>query len=289
MQALDAWVQQGLVRVRQQQGRGEEEAGSGTTCFFIDLPNAPHALAGALRPSRDRVGRTYPFLVAVEIEKREVDGRRIPSWPVRYAQFYEAAVTVVDEAVDGHLADADLAPRLATLRRLYDSAAFPVDYGHRFRQATASSLWARTWGDPEDGRKYVLLKNLTERLARANGRAPREALQIALPDDAAPLDVSFWAEAYWHLLGRPPAQPALFWSLAGPGEAPPVLFLASAPPPADLLVHLYSPGVVGYNGVIALDDALGQPAALAALALPAEIGTLLEDDALDLHTFLQRL
>ena len=135
----------------------------------------PHALAGVMRPSRDRVGRRYPFLVAVEVESRRIEGRRIPSWPVRYARFYQAAAAFVHEAVEGRFPDGDVAERLGALRAIYDGALFPVDYEYRLRHTPAENLWARTWGDPADGRKYVVLKNLTEALGAARGRAPRGA------------------------------------------------------------------------------------------------------------------
>lgn len=289
MQGFDGWVQQGLVRVRQHAGRAEPDGEGGAVCFFVDMPGAPHALAGVLRPSRDRVGRRYPFLVAVEAESRRIEGRRIPSWPVRYARFYAAAAAFVDEAVAGHFPETDIAERLGALRALFDGALFPVDYEHRLRQTTADSLWARTWGDAEDGRKYVVLKNLTDALANARGRAPREAFRVPLPRDARGLDVSFWLEAYWRLLGRAPDQPALFWTAPTETAADAVLYIASAPPPADLLAHLHHADLPRDGTVRALDDAHGQPAALAALALPAQYGTLLEDDGLDLCAFLERL
>ena len=290
MQGLDGWVQQGLVRVREHAARADGGAGGeadpGTVCFFVDLPGAPHALAGVLRPSRDRVGRRYPFLVAVEVEVRRIEGRRIPSWPVRYARFYAAAAAFVDEAVSGHFPETDVPERLGALRALFDGALFPVDYEHRLRQTPAGDLWERTWGDAEDGRKYVTLKNLTDALGSARGRAPREAFRVPLPPDARGLDVSFWLEAFWRLLGRPPDQPALFWTAAGPARA---LYIASAPPPADLLAHLHDAALPAFGAVRALDDTHGRPAALAALALPARYGTLLEDEGLDLCSFLERL
>ncbi len=290
MQAFDAWVQKGVMEARNQLGpdlvAAFEEARP--TCFFIDVPNAPHILAGAFRPSRDRSGRRYPFLVAVEVEKRHVEGRRIPAWPDRYASFYQAAAALVDDAVSERLAEGDLAGRLQTLRAGYDATPFPVDYEFRMRQTSAQELWTRTWGDPEDGRKYVLLKNLTETMERmTNGRTVKlhAALRLPLPNPVRGLDVSFWLEACWRLLGTTPDAPAFFWT--APEASEPMLLVASAPPPAGIFPHLLA--MPSDNGVFTLDDAAGQPTALAALALPARYGTLLEDDALSLHAFIQRL
>lgn len=284
MRTFDEWVQRGIGQARSSpNGTGEPEGEA--LCFFADVPGAPHALAGAFRPSRDRTGRRYPFLVAVEVEKRHVEGRRIPSWPARYRAFYDAAAALVDDAVVGHLAEGELAGRLQTLRSIYDATPFPVDYEFRLRKARARDLWARTWGDPEDGRKYVVLKNLTDALSRARsgrGRLPA-ALRFPLSDASDGLDVSFWLEACWRMLGTTPDQPAMFWTT--PQAASGTLLLATAPPPRDLFMG----GLATTDGTLALDDAGGQPAALAALALPAHVGRLLEEEALTLLDFIRRI
>ena len=291
MREFDAWVQRGIMEAHRRLGSGladgSEEAGA--VCFFIEVPNAPHALVGALRPSRDRTGRRYPFLVAVEIEKRQLDGRRIPSWPERYDTFYRSAAALVDDAVDGRLTADDLGEALRTLRTVYDRTPFLVDYEFRLRQAATRDLWARTWGDAEDGRKYVVVKNLTEAFARTNhGRAAKlpAAFRLPLPQTPHGLDVSFWLETCWRLLGATPDAPAFFWSPSDEGAE---LLVASSPLPAAVFVHLLAGGERPKGELLALDDANGQPAALAALALPARYGTLLEDDSLSLHAFIHRM
>jgi type VI secretion system ImpM family protein len=291
MRDLDAWMQRGVAEAKRHLGADLAAVfeASGPMCFFIEVPNAPHALAGALRPSRDRSGRRYPFLVAVEIEKRQLDGRRIPSWPHRYKAFYRAAAALVSDAVDGRVAVEELDEALRTLRAAYDRTPFPVDYEFCLRQAEARDLWTRTWGDAEDGRKYVVLKNLTEVFAQKGGRHSSRLpplLRIPLPSPAHGLDVSFWLETCWQLLGTPPAAPAFFWSLSDDGRGE--LLVASSPPPPSLFLHLLATDGVN-TAAPRLDDADGQPAALAALALPAHHGTLLEEDTLSLHAFIERM
>lgn len=291
MRELDAWMQRGVAEAKRHLGNDLAAAfeASGPMCFFLEVPNAPHALAGALRPSRDRSGRRYPFLVAVEIEKRQLDGRRIPSWPHRYEAFYRAAAALVNDAVEGHVAAEQVGEALQTLRLAYDRTPFPVDYEFRLRQAEARDLWARTWGDAEDGRKYVLLKNLTEAFAQSGSRRTSRLpslLRIPLSRPAHGLDVSFWLETCWQLLGTPPDHSAFFWPPADEGNAE--LLVAASPPPPGLFLHLLA-GDHASDAAPRLDDADGQPAALAALALPARHGTLLEEDELSLHTFVQRM
>ncbi len=283
MRIFDEWVQRGIVQARSV-SNGEEPSGP-TLCFFADVPGAPHVLAGAFRPSRDRTGRRYPFLVAVEVEKRRVDGKRIPSWPTHYQAFYEAAATLVDDAVTGRLNDGELTGRLHTLGSIHDATPFPVNYEFRLRQASARDLWARTWGDSEDGRKYVVLKNLTDafsRVQRGRGRLPA-SLRLPLSASSSGLDVSFWLEACWRLLGTTPDPPVFFWTPSGGDNS--LLLLSTAPPPRDLFTH----GAKLADGVLALDDAGGQPSALAALALPAHVGSLLEEESLTLLDFIRRI
>lgn len=283
MRAFDEWVQRDVAQARSVSGEAPPE---GTTaCFFADMPGAPHALAGAFRPSRDRTGRRYPFLVAVEVEKRQVDGRRIPSWPARYRAFYDAAAGLVDDAVEGRLAEGTLAGRLQTLRSIHDATPFLVDYEFRLRQAPSRDLWARTWGDSEDGRKYVTLKNLTDALGRArngHGHLPA-ALRLPLPSATGDLDVSFWLETCWQMLGATPDAPLFFWT-ASPGASN-TLLLAPVPPPRGL----FTAGPTLTDGVLVLDDARGEPAALAALALPPRLGSLLEHEAMTLLDFIRRI
>ena len=291
MREFDAWIQRGVREASQQFGSGLAAAfeASGPTCFFVEVPNAPHALAGALRPSRDRTGRRYPFLVAVEIEKQTLDGRRIPSWPDRYATFYHDAAALVDDAVEGRLAPEQLDSALQALRATYDRTPFPVDYEFRLRQAPADDLWSRTWGDAEDGRKYVLLKNLTEAVPQnGHGRAVKlpPLLRFPLPRPADGIDVSFWLETVWQLLGAPPHASAFYWSLSADGKGE--LLVAPSPSPPNVFVHLLG-AEHPRPRVPRLDDASGQPAALAALALPARYGTLLEEDALSFCTFIERM
>lgn len=292
VQALDAWLQRGVLHAQQRLGRGLDAAfdAAGPTCFLIDPPAGAHVLAGALQPSRDRVGRRYPFLVAVEVERRRVDGRRIPAWPARYDAFFAEAAATVSEAVEGRLEGEALPQRLQRLHALFEDTPFLVDYQHRLHDAKAWALWTRTWGSPEDGRKYVLLKNLAEVFAAARGQTPRLPLRFPLAPAPERLDVSFWLEACWRLAPRPPEQLALFWAAPREGEAPEraALFVAAEAPPPPLLAHLLAQDGEP-DGSFRLDDADGRPTAEAALALPARLGSLLEDPALSLRAFIERL
>ena len=287
LQALDTWLQRGLVQARRRLGVGFEasfDAAPGI-CFVMDPPAGDHVLAGVLRPSRDAAGRRYPFLVAVSIPRSRVDGRRLPSWPLRYQAFFAEATALVADVVAQRLADEHLPDRLVRLSDHFDHTPILVDYEYRLRQARVWPLWGRAWGASEDGRKYVLLKNLGEGFAAARGWPARLPLRFPYPSAAEAMDASFWLETCWRLHGKPPAKPAFFWSEEDANGA---LLVSLEHPPSALFSHLFM-SEVGADGCFYLDDPDGKPTALAALALPAMHTTLLEDETLSYRAFIDQL
>lgn len=286
LQAFDDWVQRGLIHARRVDPQFDSafDKASGL-CFVMDLRAGDSVLAGVLQPSRDSTGRRYPFLVTVLIPRREVDGRRLPSWPFRYQSFFAEAAASAADAVSDRLASKRLPERLAELCNLFDRTPFVVDYEYRLRQAPVWPLWERAWGTSEDGRKYVLVKNLTEVFATARGRPWRLPLRFPFPSGAAAMDASFWLETCWHLLGNPPAEPGFFWPERDPEGA---LHVALAHPPPALFAHLIS-SAARDDGCFYLDDPGGEPTALSALALPPEHTTLLENETLSCRAFIDQL
>ena len=287
LQAFDGWIQKGLRHSRQRLGAAFDAAFDAAPglCFALDPPGGEDMLAGALRPSRDSTGRRYPFLVSVSIPRHRVDGRRLPSWPLRYQAFFAEASALAAEVVAGSIASESLPDRLAGLGDLFGRTPFLVDYENRLRKAQVWPLWARAWGTAEDGQKYVLLKNLTELFAEARGHPVRLPLRFPFPSTAEATDASFWLETCWRLHGKPPAEPAFFWPEP---ETDGGLVVALAQPPPALLTHLFTPETSDV-GCFYLDDPDGKPTALAALAIPAAHSALLEDESLSFRAFIDKL
>ncbi len=287
VQAIDAWLQRGLVHGRQRQGPRFDDvfdAAPGYN-FVMDLPAGDDLLAGSLRPSRDSAGRRYTFLVAVAVPRSKVDGRRLPSWPFRYNAFFSEANTLSADLVEGRVTNEQIPERLEGVGNLFDRTPFVVDYEYRLRQALVWPLWSRTWGSPEDGRKYVLIKNLIDVLGTSRGRPVRLPLGFPHPTAADAMDGSFWLEACWHLQGKPPAEPTFFWSEPGVDGA---LYVTLAPPPPALLAELFTPEE-RCDDCLRLDDPLGKPTADAALALPPMHSAILEDETLSFRAFIDKL
>lgn len=254
LEALDAWLQRGVLHAQRAAGRALDQASdeAPATAFVFDPPAGAHILAGALRPSRDLSGRRFPFVVAVEVPRNRVEGRRLPCWPARYQAFFAEAVALVTDAVGDALPPDALPERLRQLRARFDATSFLVDYEYRLRQQAAAAVWDRIWGGRVDGRPDAVLHWLAGAFRRAGGRPPAEPLRLPLPvapDPLAPMlgnATSFWLEAYWRHLGRPPDRACFFWQTSA--EAPGHLFIAADVPPAALYADLVGLGA----GTVAL-------------------------------------
>jgi type VI secretion system ImpM family protein len=74
VQAWDGWVQQGILAAHNDLGEGLEAFWADARPWTFRLTTGvcgPAAMAGAVMPSRDSVGRLYPLTVAVEVGGNE--------------------------------------------------------------------------------------------------------------------------------------------------------------------------------------------------------------------------
>lgn len=199
------------------------DAPDGPLCRFVyHPPGGPHGLAGALRLSRDRVGRAYPLIAARPFERGGLDPAQAPTWPVRWSPVFDAAAWVVREAVSGR-ASFDVVA--ADAMRLPDVDLSPLaSPGVARHVAAADRLPASDWfgrfpGGPRRG--LAMLAYLTHLLRK--GPLPTFCLRLPLPpatddfgrDDAA----AVWLAAAAHVMRARAPWPSLFWSDDVPGHA----------------------------------------------------------------------
>lgn len=287
VQAMDAWLQQGIYAARNRYG-GRFDAAydrAGAACFCFAPPESGAMLVGVLQPSRDRVGRRFPLLVALSSELAPA-----ATVPHRYARFLERAYQAAREAAAGAVVPQDLADGLAA----FESFAVAEDGEGAptyFRETPLVSFWERLWGYPEDSRKYVLFKNLLDLVpsvrAGAQSRSPLVLRFPLCPDGrTAAYDVHFWLEVCRRLLQVAAWQPTFFWTSGEVGAA--FLLVSLAPPAPEAFAYLL-PDELGGASLCVLEHLTEGSAALAALAIPARYGELLEAAHLTLWDFLQQL
>lgn len=216
LDALDALVQKAL--------RHRLPSADGPLYRFVyNPPEGPHALAGALQLSHDRVGRQYPLVVARPVDRRALDPAAAPSWPLRWAEALDEAAVVVRGAVDGHAPFADVLDRTARLpeARWADGRSPAVDRHVR----AAATLPARVFFERIPGGEPHAIRIL-QRLATLLRRetVPGYGVRIPLPASAEGFGladgVSFWLAAGAHLMRARPPWPTVLWTdatAAGPG------------------------------------------------------------------------
>ncbi len=258
--------------------------------FVYHPPGGPHGLAGALRLSRDRVGREYPLIAARPFERTALDPAQAPTWPVRWSPVFDAASDVVRAAVTGTaafdtvIAAAMQVPPADTTAHAPPGVVRHVGAADRLR---AADWLARFPGGPR--RALAMLAYLTYVLRR--GPLPTYCLRVPLPpatddfsrDDAA----AFWLAAGAHVMRARAPWPSLFWSDSVPGLAGALhVFYGSV---ASHAFRFVLQGAPDPDTILGIDEA-PPPSALPALraALPA-FERLLADPRLSVADLLARL
>ena len=273
LRAFDEWAGRAVYEGRRRRGFDaayDAASGAGDVVRFVYAPpRAPVPLVGALCPSRDRSGRRYPFIVAAEApgltSASVATGRLDP--------FLGAAAALAADAAGGRIDHYTLVERV----RDADAAA-PAPPGGALRRRLAA-FGGGVWGDFEDARKYVLFRNLLDVMGGAEDG-------LRFPLGATPAaDAEVWLALVERLAGRPASSFALY--TGGPAVGSPNLLAYTGPPHANALLHLLVPGTDA-DGVVEL-EARGPNGAEAALALPPDVGALIEDGDLALEDLLARL
>lgn len=296
VQAFDAWLQKELYAMKtRDDGRLQSGYDEGPPYrFFYREATGDRLLVGVLQPSRDRVGRRYPLVIAREADRPASGDPEITRLPLADAAFFTSVVQLAGSAAAGEVDYRALESRLDDVAdaRTPSGAAAPA-YEEYLRKTTFKTLVERIWGYFEDTRKYLVLKNLldaSEALERDGNGVLSSGLRLPLssPLAADGHEVAFCLELSLRLTRLDRAPLSCFWG-DGPGEdVPGALVLFPVSPPTAGFQALYA----GPAGTAAWFDTQerGRDQALSALlSLPARYGELLEADDLTLHAFLDQL
>lgn len=298
MRTFDEWVRKGLYQARQHSdGRWKTAYDRGATTHFLFCgrgQQAPNALLGVLRPSRDQTGRTYPFIVTCEVPKRHLSSRHLAYLPVQAGTFYAEANRIVRAATDGDIPYREVADQVEHIDTAFSiEPTAPRAYKRYLQQKTMGPFLEELFGHFSDSGKYRLFNNLLEILLPQRERSHPQlnyGLQFPLESDDDTLThvACFWLEASLRLLGYPSVEPTFFWTDRDPPHAAPFLILFLGAPRPHAFFHLLASDEE-HESVYPLARVGNQNNAEAALAIPEEYGPLLEDEQLRLWDFLRSL
>ena len=178
-------------------------------------PSGPDALVGGLSLSRDRVGRSYPLVVARTAPRDALDPHAAASWPLRWADVLDDAVATVYGAIERGASLDRVAAHIAEMPPLAPPSGPAPRVDAHVRAAAslpASWLWARLWGDPDPRRPAAILRQLASSPRRPLTYGLRFPLPPAAPDFGPADGAAFWLAVCWHLLATPRHPPTLFWT-----------------------------------------------------------------------------
>lgn len=210
--ALDQWLQTGILKGRQEAGAAFDAAWDATppARFVYRSPRSKRIFAGVLTASVDKAGRRFPFIVFARLDVKP--GEIEPSLvPLLVADFLARAKEV---AVSGW-AGKDL----KGVQGLIDGLGRPLDVGASKRaclsyvtDTAAEGFWGALFGAPADPRKYLLAHNLAEILTPK--AVPKYALRLPRAGGGE-AEVSFWLELARRLNKNPELPTLTAWTDAG--------------------------------------------------------------------------
>lgn len=207
--------------------------------FVFRDPNGA-AIVGALGPSRDQVGRTFPLAVYTHIDVHTAMPR-FSALPTAFDAFLDGASETIRDAHAMPLQT--LAARIGGLHRpgaaeLRDAALWT----HEALGATPGAvLLEHLFGPLAQGVHFHGINMMRTACRQAHGRDPGKASTIVECHAGDDVQLAFWLCLAEGLLGWSAAPPAFFWTDVSSEDSR--LLLCLGAPPVGLLHYLADPSV----------------------------------------------
>lgn len=230
---LDRWLQEGVEALR-----AERTALPPSPVAFLLAPvGAPTAFLGALAPSADAAGRSFPLSFFVEISTTTAC-EILPSLPEAHAPFLANASALFSEAAS--LDGAEIARRAQALTAGAPAAAAP----HAWKNEPVRTL-TEAFGGSLPAVAYAI-RTLVAGCERSGQSITAAATAGAVTIDAptsGPATSALWLEIAHHRLGWRDAVPSLFWPerSGDEGPSPGRLLMTLGPPSPMALAFLANP------------------------------------------------
>ena len=217
---LDTWVQEGIYRGYEQlDSRWDGNFDAAPTARFIYCsPRSRRILAGLFKPSVDKAGRRYPFMVYTIIEPNAL-GNDIGYLPWAMDAFLLKATE--------QAAWSDTAIDLNTFLKSFDSFRFTPDlvearknFAKYVLVSSAGDYWTSAFGSSDDQRRYAAVQ-LT---AWGADLRPPESTAIRYPVSDPDAEAGFWIDLARRFSGGAALPTLAVWNQVA-GEHPARLHL----------------------------------------------------------------
>jgi type VI secretion system protein ImpM len=238
---LDLWLREGMYHAKSVLGTSWPTAftQADTWSFLYLSPGRERLLMGLLRPSQDRAGREFPFLIYLIVNREEF----IPNpgcAPLQFKEFFvqgDRVVTLIAAESDFNR----LRFRLEALSPVEESEtnSGQHEYQSLLRHRRSRDHWNDLFG--EDGQKQSdqLFRHLLHAAGAPDTNRLRRFPLFQLSKEET-YDLPFWIDVMAYVSGRQFDTGMLLWN-RNPSKVKPVLIVSGKLPTPELLLEVIHP------------------------------------------------
>lgn len=281
---LDEWIREGMFHAKSILGPSwSVDFVQGDQWAFLYLPrDRSRFLIGLLKPSRDKAGREFPFLLYLLLERKEF--HELP-WcaPMHFSEFFEKGHRLLaDVSTESDLNRLQFRLRALAPLEAPEASSVEVRYHVELLRRRTRDYWTDLFGEFEHVKKYEVLRSL---LLSSPGLDASSRCQWGAQFPLLPLskeetyDLPFWIDLVSHASGHRPEAGILLWNRR-PSKVKPLLFVSLERPLHQLLLYLIHPE--RWPDRLPGDDERGE-------RLTEAARLLLDDGDVTLEAFLHRV
>jgi len=257
---FDQWIQEALYFNRKRLHPEIEKAFeiSPAYCFFLSFKDSENYLTGLMKPSRDKVGRRYPFIVAKLINDSDIYPDPEIFLPVQFKTFYKYTYSFIEKLNTVKTPDElrqqtiRFAPEIS-----HDEEAYR-QYHSILQTTSTKEFFPKLWNADAGNKKHIFLKNVVSMGEYLRERDPgiidfgfRFPLQSESYD--AFIVGSYWLQLLGLFINNRTVFPFIFWDTTNMflflRQPPPVVYscMIKTDLRSDVVYIMDSDGEQGYN------------------------------------------
>jgi type VI secretion system protein ImpM len=245
IKALDQWIQEAMYFSKRRLKPHADIAFSLAPVFyfFLTFEGCPNYITGLMKPSEDKVGRKYPFVVAILCNKSVIGDLSRPFLPVIFQSFYETAHKFIGKLTVETSSD-ELFEKAKELQAFVNSAETGnlALFDEYLKMTSISDFLSSILREEARIKETLLFRNLSDMTKYINQRNIQNLdfgfrFPIGSASGSVLYPVSFWIRLFYSLLNGNRTQPYLIWGVSDSHEAS-NLFLFFTPPMPHIFTYM---------------------------------------------------
>ncbi len=242
---LDQWIREGMFHGKSTLGPSwSRDFMQGDQWAFLYLPrDRDRFMVGLLKPSQDKAGREFPFLIYLLLEKTEF--HEMP-WgaPMHFKEFFEQSHRFLKDVS----AESDLNRLKFRLHALSpvgvpETASIETRYHAELLRRRMHDHWSDVLGAFDSTQKYDLIRSLLHSRSGSDSSRRRSwqgRFPLLMESEEEAYDLPFWMDLISRASGHRPEAGILFWN-RWHATVKPLLLVSLEQPLPQLLLYLVCP------------------------------------------------